>query len=158
MLTVYCWLLCLYPKSYRHDLGEEMTLVFRDARNALSPALAVKIGFYRREFSGLLSSALSAHFDRLFGAAIPFPRSCMQPQFRFPRATVFLMLVIFAGVVITIRTVCGIAGDTLGFGWRTLLGCLIFMFVSMCTAAAVVWGILYARHRSGVHRLQNVQS
>ena len=36
------------------------------------------------------------------------------------------MLVIFAGVVITIRIACGIAGDTLGLGWRTLLGCLIF--------------------------------
>ena len=43
MLTVYCWLLCLYPRSYRHDFGEEMTLVPRDARNALPPGLAVKI-------------------------------------------------------------------------------------------------------------------
>ena len=84
MLTVYCWLLCLYPKSYRHDLGEEMTMVFCDARNALSPALAVKIGFYRREFYGLLGSALRAQFNRLFGASIPLPRFCMQPQFRFP--------------------------------------------------------------------------
>lgn len=147
MLTVYCWLLCLYPKSYRHDFGEEMTSVFRDSRNALSPARAVKIGFYRREFSGLLSSALRAQFDRLFGASIPFPRFYMQSQFRFPRATVFLMLVIFAGVVITIRIACGVAGDTLGLGLRTLLGCLIFMFLSMCTAAAVVWGILHARRR-----------
>ena len=54
MLTVYCWLLCLYPRSYRHNFGEEMTFVFRDTRSALPPALAVKIRFYRREFSGLL--------------------------------------------------------------------------------------------------------
>ena len=33
MLTVYCWLLCLYPGSYRSDFGEEMTCVFRDADN-----------------------------------------------------------------------------------------------------------------------------
>lgn len=158
MLTVYCWLLCLFPKSYRHDLGEEMTLVFREAQNALSPALAVKIHFYRREFSGLVSSALRVQYERLFGASIPFPRISMRPQFRFPRTTVFLMLVLFAVVVITIRIACGVAGDTLGLGLRTLLGCLIFMFLSMSTAAAVVWGILHARNRSGVHRLQNVHN
>ena len=54
-LTVYCWLLCLYPGSCRHEFGEEMTSVFRDARNTLPPALAAKIRFYRREFCGLLS-------------------------------------------------------------------------------------------------------
>ena len=54
-LTVYCWLLFLYPGSYRDELGKEMTSVFRDARNTLPPALAAKIRFYRREFCGLLS-------------------------------------------------------------------------------------------------------
>jgi hypothetical protein len=86
-LTVYCWLLCLYPGSYRHEFGEEMTSVFHEARSALPPALAAKISFYQREFSGLLSGALCAHFDRWFGPAIPFRRFDMQPQFRFPRST-----------------------------------------------------------------------
>jgi hypothetical protein len=52
------------------------------------------------------------------------------------------------------RSLAGLLATHWGWGLRTLLGCLIFMFLSMCTAAAVVWGILHARHRSGVHRLQ----
>ena len=39
MLTVYCWLLRLYPESHRDEFGEEMTVVFRDARSTL-PARA----------------------------------------------------------------------------------------------------------------------
>jgi len=157
VLTIYCWLLCLYPGSYRHEFGEEMTSLFRDARSALPPALAAKISFYRREFSGLVSGALGAHFDRLFGPAIPFRRFDMQAHFRFPRSTVFLMLVIFAGVVLTIAKASSVAGDTLGSVWPSLVSVLVFMLLTMCTAAAVVRGILYTLRRSGVHRLENVQ-
>jgi hypothetical protein len=158
MLTVYCWLLYLYPGSYRDEFGEEMTSVFDEARSALRPALAAKISFCRREFCGLLSGALGAHFDRRFGPAIPFPRFDMQPQFRFPRSTVFLMLVIFAGVVLTIAKASSVAGDTLGSAWRQLLLVLVFMLLTMCTAAAVVWRILHALRQSGVHRLENAKS
>jgi len=156
MLTVYCWLLCLYPRSYRHHFGEEMTFVFRDARSSLSPALAAQLSFYRREFCGLLSGALRARFDRLFGPAVW--RFHMQPQFRFPRSTVLLMLVILAGVVLTIAEATSVAGDTLGSGWRTLVFLLVFMLLSMGTAAAVGWRILHTRRRSGIHRMENVQS
>ena len=94
MLTVYCWLLCLYPRSYRHEFGDEMTSVFHDARIELPPALAAKVSFYGREFCGLLSGALCAHFDRVFGPAISFPRFHMQREFSFPRSTLLLMCVI----------------------------------------------------------------
>ena len=80
----------------------------------------------------------------------------MQPQFRFSRSTVFLMLVIFAGVVLTIAEASSVAGDTLGSAWRTIVSVLVFMLLTMCTAAAVAWGILHTLRRSGVHRLQNV--
>jgi hypothetical protein len=156
-LTVYYWLLCLYPGSYRHEFGEEMTSVFCEARSTLPPALAAKISFYRREYGGLLSGALCAHFDRLFGPAIPFRRFYMQPQFRFPRSTVFLMLVIFAGVVLTIRKASSIAGDTVGSVWPSLVSVLVLMLLTMCSAAAVAVGILHILRRSGVHRLENVQ-
>ena len=157
-LTVYCWLLCLYPGSYRHEFGEEMTSVFCQARSELAPALPAKIRFYQREFCGLLSGALCVHFDRLFGPAIPFRRFKMQPQFRFPRSTVLLMLVILAGVVLTIAEASSVAGDTLGLAWRSLVSVLVFMLLIMCTAAAVVWGILHTLRRSGVHRLEDVNS
>jgi hypothetical protein len=156
-LTVYCWLLCLYPGSYRHELGEEMTSVFREARSELPPVLAAKISFYRREFSGLLSGALRAHFERLFGPAIPFRRFDMQPQFRFPRSTVLLMLVIFAGVLLTIAKAASIVGGALAV-WPSLVSVLVFMLLTMSTTAAAVCGILHTMRRSGVHRLENVHS
>ena len=82
----------------------------------------------------------------------------MQPQFRFPRSTVFLMLVIFAGVVLTIAKASSIAGDTSGSVWPSLVSVLVLMLLTMCAAAAVVWGILYSLRHSGVHRLEKVQS
>jgi hypothetical protein len=157
VLTVYGWLLCLYPGSYRDEFGEEMTSVFREARSELPPALAAKFGFYRRECCGLLSGALCAHVDRLFGPAISFRRFGMPAHFRFPRLTVFLMLVIFAGVMLTIAKASSVAGDTLGSAWRQLVLVLVFMLLSMCTAAAVVWRILHTLRHSGVHRLENVE-
>jgi hypothetical protein len=159
-LTVYCWLLCLYPSCYREEFGEEMSCVFREARSELLPGLAAKISFYGREFSGLLSGALRARFDRLFGPALCFRRFYMQPQFRFPRSTVFLMLVIFAGTILTIAEASKVAGDTRGWSgvWPSLGSVLVFMLVTMCAAAAAVWGILHTLRRSGVHRLENVQS
>lgn len=158
MITVYCWLLCLYPGSYRHEFGEEMTSVFRGARSELPPALPAKTRFYWCEFCGLLSGAMCAHFDRLFGPAIPFRRFYMQPQVRFPRSTVLLMLVIFAGVVLTIAEASSVAGDTLGLAWRSLVSVLAFMLLIMCTAAAVICGILHSLRRSGVHRLENINN
>jgi hypothetical protein len=158
VLTVYRWLLCLYPGSYRHEFGEEMRTVFCQARSQLPPALPAQIRFYGREFCGLSSGVLYAHFDRLFGPAIPFRRFYMQPQFRFPRSTVLLMLVILVGVVLAIAEASSVAGDTLGSGWRSLVSLLVFMLLSMCTAAAVVWGILHTLGRSGVHRLENINN
>ncbi|HWZ83201.1 MAG TPA: hypothetical protein VNW47_11275 [Terriglobales bacterium] len=157
VLTVYCWLLCLYPGSYRREFGEEMTSVFCKARSDLPPALAAKISFYRREFCGLLSGALRAHLDRLFGPAVPFRRFDMQPQFRFPRSTVLLMLVIFAGTVLTIAKASSIAGARPGSVWPSFVSVVALMLLTMCTAAAVVVGILHALRRSGVYRLENVQ-
>lgn len=158
MLTVYWCLLRLYPGSYRHEFGEEMTSVFREARSQTQPALAAKISFYQREFCGLLSGALRTHFDRLFRPVVPFRRPPMRPHFRFPRSTMFQMLVIFAGVVLAIAEASRVAGDTSGLAWRTLVSALFFILLTTCTAAAIVWGILHSLRRSGVHRLENMQN
>ena len=160
-LAVYCWLLRLYPNSYRREFGEEMTCVFHEARGALPKGMAARAGFYRRELCGLLSGAVSAHLDRLLGPAIPFPRFDMQPQFRFPRSTVFLMVVIFAGVVLAIAKASNVAvayGAGPGSVWPALISIFGVMAASMCAAAAVVWSILHSLKRSGAHRLENVQS
>jgi hypothetical protein len=160
-LTVYCWLLYLYPCSYRHEFGEEMASVFHDARSALPTEMAAKISFYRREFCGLLSGAVRAHVDRLFAPTIPFRRFYMQHQFRFPRSTVFLMVVIFVGVVLTIAKAISVSvayGASPGTVWPSLISVLGVMAVIGCAAAAAVWRILYSLRLSGAHRLENVQS
>jgi hypothetical protein len=42
--------------------------------------------------------------------------------------------------------------------WSTFASILVFMLLTVCPAAAVVWGILHSLRRSGVHRLENVPS
>ena len=165
-LTVYYWLLCLYPGSYRHEFGEEMTSVFHDARSALPPALAAKISFYRREFCGLLSGALRAHLDRLFGPVIPFRRFSMQRQFRFPRSTVFLMCVILAGLVLAIHKAQNVVQmkESLPLAtataWGPMLWGLLFALalILAAVAAAAAWGVLFALRRTGMHRLDGMQT
>lgn len=156
-LTVYCWLLCLYPSGYRKEFGEEMTSVFSDARGALPPGLALKISFYAREFRGLLSGVLRAQFDRLFSLAASSERFDMRAHSRFRRSTVFVMLVMFAGVVLAMATAISVAGGTLRAVWPSLAAVLAFLLLSVCAAAAVVLGVLRSLRRSGVHRLEKVQ-
>jgi hypothetical protein len=166
MLTVYCWLLRLYPTSYRHEFGEEMTSVFHDAQIELPPALVAKISFYRREFCGLLSGALCAHFDDLFDPAIPFPRFSMQRQFRFPRSTVFLMCVILAGVVLAIHKAQNVVQmkqslpPAAATAWGPMLWGSLFAIglVLAAVGAAAAWGVLFALRRTGMHRLEGVQT
>lgn len=161
-LTVYRWLLCLYPASCRHEFGEEMTSVFHEARNALPPALPAKMGFYQREFCGLLSGALRARFECLFGPAIPFRRLDMRPQFRFPRSTVFLMCVILAGVLLAIEKAETIQvkygpQDVMAV-WNSLPWFLFAFPALACASVAAVWGLLFALRRTGMHRLDGMRT
>lgn len=161
VLTAYRWLLSLYPESYRDEFGEEMTSVFCDARSALPPALAAATSFYRREFFGLLSGGVRARLNSLFGPVIPFRRLDMQPQFRFPRSTVFLMLVILAGVLLAIekaKTVQVKYGpDEVMVVWNSLPWFLLLFPVMAYAAVAAAWGLLFVLGRTGMHRLDAVQ-
>lgn len=156
VLNVYRWFLCLYPASYRYEFAEEMTSVFRQAQSELAPATSLKFRFYRREFSGLLSGAVRAHVERLFGPGIPFRRFDVKPQFRFPRSTVFLMCMILAGVVLAIEKAKTIAQMKAGLpsgtvGWHPLFW--VYPIAVALAVAGTVWGILFALRRTGVHRL-----
>lgn len=68
------------------------------------------------------------------------------------------MLMILAGIVLTIAAAISVAGDPLEAAGQTVISLLVFMLLTMFTAAAVVTGILHGVRRSGVHRLNNVQS
>lgn len=156
-LTVYRWLLLLYPSCYREEFGEEMTCIFSHARSELPPGLLAKLSFYAREFSGLFCAALRAHLDRLFHPATSSGRFDMCTRSRFSRSTVFLMLVMFAGVLLAMATAISVAGGTLKAVWPSLAAVLGFVLLSGCAAAAVVSGILRTLRRSGVHRLEKVR-
>jgi hypothetical protein len=160
--TVYCWLLRLYPASYRDEFGDEMTSVFRAAQTELTLARASKLSFYRREFFGILSGALRAHFDSLFGPDVPFRRFYMQSQFRFPRSTVFLMCVILAGVMLAIEKAKivvqmkeGLPLETVAV-WHPLFW--LYPFAVVLAVVGAVWGILFALHRTGMHRLDRMRA
>lgn len=165
MLTLYRWLLYLYPTAYRRECAEEMTTVFRQAQDATrSETLAKRALFYAREIPGLLSGALQEHFRRVAGSydSIPLRRFEMGPEFRFPRSTVFLMLVSLGGVVVSLEKAKSIqvqygAGASLMSVWPALPRALGLVLLIVSAAVVIVWGILFALQRTGVHQLANLQ-
>jgi len=87
----------------------------------------------------------------------------MHPEFRFPRSTIFLMLVILAGVFLAIEKAKVVqmrygSGLELMAVWSVLPWSLIFVLALICVCVALGWGILFALHRSGMHRLANLQT
>ena len=86
----------------------------------------------------------------------------MQPQFRFPRSTVFLMLVILAGVMLAIEKAKmvvqmkqGLPLDTVAV-WHPLFW--LYPFAVVLAIVGLVWGILFALRRTGMHRLDRIRA
>lgn len=165
MLTLYRCLLHLYPAAYRHEYAAEMTSVFRQAHQAVShETLAARASLCTREIPGLLSGALREQFRRIAGECdwAPFRRLDMRPEFRFPRSTIFLMLAILAGVALAIEKAKAIqlkygAGANLMTVWPSLPWALGLMLLIVSATVVIVWGIMFALHRTGMHRLANLE-
>ena len=163
MTLLYRFLLYLYPPSHRREYAEEMIAVFRDAQADVRPGgFRERIAFSSRETLGLLAGAMQEHL-RFFSGRSPmssFTRCDMRPEFRFPKSTVFLMSVIFGGVMIAMREASavqakyGSASDSM---WRTFPGFAGWTFAFALITVAVVWAILFALGRTGIHRLANIQ-
>lgn len=166
MLRLYRGLLLLYPAAYRLEFGDEMTCVFLQAQSDVARRrILARFGFSLREVSGLMLGALRAHAMTMLGLNwIPFRRFSMRPGFRFPRSTVFLMWVILAGLVLAIDKAKLVVDMKEGLppgtsaGWGPMLGPLLLAIALVLAAAAAVWGVLFALHRSGTHRLSQVQT
>lgn len=163
MLSLYRWLLYLYPPVYRREYKDEMVSVFRDAHADVSTGtFSERISFRVREALGLLAGAVQENIRIMNGSdqLISFRRFTMRPEFRFPRSTVALMLVIFAGVILamekanTVQVAYAAGSDSIwpSTPWFFGLGLLL-----ACAAAVAVWGILFALGRTGSHRLANIQ-
>lgn len=169
MLPVYRCLLYLYPAAHRSVYGEEMVDVFRDAQNEKSANGLVSLtSFYVRELTGLLQGAIEEHLRALMGSRwtlFPFRRFNMRSEFRFPKSTTTLMVIILAGVVLAIEKGKAIQASLPGVnppigpihGVQTaFFPTIALMFLFFYAAGVIGWAILFALRRSGVHRLSEM--
>lgn len=160
MLAIYRSLLRLYPAKYFREYAAEMTWVFEQAKDAAgTKKLTSRVRFYAREITGVIGGAVR---QRFFGPWDSNASRRFNMEFRFPRSTVFLMWVILVGVLLAIAEAKKIA---LPYGptetrsvWSMLPWFIVACAVLVCCATAVAWGILFALKRTGMHRLENMQT
>lgn len=171
MLAFYRALLHLYPAAYRCEFGDEMMDVLSEVQseNQKNGALALLFSGVR-ETGGLLYGAAREHVMGITGSydngMFSFGRRlAMRSEFRFPKATVGLMIVILAAVMLAIEKAKAISASvphasvpigpiqsTQATIVQTMLGTLIWAI----TAGAIGWGILYALRRTGVQQLSEM--
>jgi hypothetical protein len=167
MVSIWRSLLYLYPPNCRREYGEEMMAVLLDVQAEHSgQGLWARCGSYARETAGLVSGALREHLRSKTGFYRPMfspRRFAMHSEFRFPKSTAVLMIVIFAAVVMAIEKAIAIASSQwprtnapigpihpVGF---TFLPIMAVIFGTATVAGIAGWLVLFALRRSGVHRL-----
>jgi hypothetical protein len=163
MRTLYRCLLRLYPTAHRDCFGQEMAAVFREVQGeAAKKGRAARIRFYVRETAGLLLGAVREHLREF-----PNRRSAMRTEFRFPKATAVLMMIILAGVVLAIEKGKAIQASlpavnpSIGLiqpAQHTFLPVVAIVFLFFYAVGLIGWALLFALRRSGVHRLAEIAS
>ena len=170
MLPFYRALLRIYPAAYRCEFGGEMMEVLSEVQGEIRQKNAMtRIFFAMREAGGLLRGALREHLRSVTGSYdngfFSLRRFAMKSEFRFPKATVGLMMVILAAVIMAIEKARAISlswphvnpplGPFQSMGAavaRAMLGVLVWAIMS----GAIGWGILYALRRTGVQQLSEM--
>src|SRR5262245_48711860 len=159
MLRLYRILLHLYPSAYLNEFAEEMTSAFREAeRDCLGLNLKVRAMFCIREISGVLSGALREQI-RYPNRRLSMGRFDMR-SFRFPRATIVLMLMILFGVVVAIErgralSIQQAPGGTVPLAWWPAFTAAL----ALVTGAGVTgYGILFLLGRAGTQRIASIQT
>jgi hypothetical protein len=170
MLTVFRALLCLYPAAFRHKYGEEMMSVLIDVQAEMKQkGRWGRVVSELREIVGLLSGALEEHMRNITGSYdsgkfLP-RRFTMKTEFRFPKATVALMTIILAAVIMTIEKAKAISASVPHTSQTvgpiqpeqfTTVSTFLVVLASACVAGALGWAILFALHRSGSQRLSEI--
>jgi len=167
---IYQRLLWLYPAEHRRQFGDEMWRVFQDVRLEIAGAGALVRGaFFVREFCGLLGGALREHLREMNILKVGIPLSTrrfnMRNGFRFPKSTAVLMTLILLGVILAIRKGEAIANSLPHVNPQVppihsvpsvMLSGITFFFVFFYAVGLIGWAILFAMHRSGVHRLDGI--
>ena len=171
MLPFYRALLRLYPAAYRCEFAVEMMDVLSEAQDEIRRRNAMaQLFFAMREAGGLLSGALQEHLRNITGSydnkIFSVRRFAMKPEFRFPKATVGLMIVILAAVMLTIEKAKAISASIphanppvgpIHSVQTTIVQTLLATLIWAITAGAIGWGILYALRRTGVQQLSEMK-
>ena len=166
-LSLYRQALRLYPAFHRELFGEEMISLFRELQaEAANKGILARSRLGVRETSGVVAGALREHWRILGGEHVwrlfSNRRFTMRTEFRFPKATAVLMTIILAGVVLAIQRGEAIhaslpyANPPVGPihpVHSTLLPGVVIGLALFYAAGLIGWAILFALHRSGVHRL-----
>lgn len=169
MRPIWRSLLYLYPSDYRQEYGEEMMAVLHEVyAESSGQGWWMRVRTDAREASGLVSGALHEHLRSKLGFYRPIfspRRFAMHSEFRFPRSTAALMIVIFAAVVMAIEKATAIASSQwpsrnaplgpIQLEHFTFLPTIVTVFAFGAVAGTAGWLILFALRRSGVHRLSD---
>jgi len=162
---LYRRLLFLYPADYRREYGDEMAWVFLQAHAEIRGESGfVRASFCAREIQGLLVGSLRERVRGCFDSRSPmsWKGESMESKFRFPRATLVLMILSLLGVVLSLeqaRIVEMHCGNGVGMPpeWPMLLWIFGRLLLIALAAATIVWGIFFALRRSGIQRLEELQ-
>lgn len=170
MLRLYRSLLYLYPASYRCEFGDEMMEVLSEVQGEIHKKNAItRILLGVREAGGLVSGALQEHLRSITG---PFDdgifsvrRFAMKSEFRFPKATVGLMMATLAGVMLAIEKARAISASVphsnplvgpIKSVQATIVQTLLGILIWAVTTGAIGWAILFALRRTGVQQLSEM--
>jgi hypothetical protein len=172
MIAFYRKLLYLYPAEYRELFGEEMLAVLFQEREAnATRSLRQQVRVILRESTGLIRGAFDEHFRMITEIheemSFMTGRFAMRNGFRFPKSTIIFMALILGGVLIAIQKgediatsvpqdVGPIAPVHIQPVHSILLGGMPLFFAIFYAAGLIGWAILFALHRSGVHRMDNI--
>jgi hypothetical protein len=169
MLTIYRVLLSLYPAAYHDEFGGEMMAVLSELQAEINGKGPLPRAFrFAREAGGLLLGAVQQHLLNIRGSrnapAFSPRRLNMRSEFRFPKAMGTLMTLILVAVVIAIDKARAIQASVPRVNPHvgpiqpavTLLPSFFLILVIACVAGVLGWSVLFALHRSGLHRLSEV--
>lgn len=171
MLPFYRALLRLYPAAYRCEFCDEMMDVLSEAQDEIRRRNAMtRIFFAMREAGGLLSGALQEHLRGITGSydngIFSARRFAMKSEFRFPKATVGLMIAILAAVMLAIEKAKAISASIphtnppvgpIQPAQATIMETMLVTLIWAIAAGAIGWGILYALRRTGSQQLSEMK-
>jgi hypothetical protein len=164
MLAIYRCLLRLYPAIDRYEYGDEMMDVLRKAHAAnREKGALVRFFFFTHECFGLFSGAAHERIRSWVGSRnwAPFAsrRFAMRSGFRYPTATIVLMAVIFAAVIVAIEKATSVSASMLHVNPHNVIKpyslpqTIALLFGITYALGVIGWAILFALRRSGAQRL-----